>query len=71
MDDNLLSLYKKGYSIDYLAKKYYSYVNKNRKTIKVGGTIIIRAKIKSFSECRLYVVKLVADNLNFIYHGLP
>jgi hypothetical protein len=71
MDDSLLSLYKKGYSIDYLAKKYYSYVNKNRKTIRIGDTIVIRTKIKSFSECRLYVVKLIADNIHFIYNGLP
>lgn len=71
MDDILLSLYKKGYSIDYLTKKYYSYVNKNRKIIRIGDTIVIKTKLKSFSECRLYVVKLVADNLKYIFNGLP
>lgn len=48
MDDYLISLYNKGRSLDYIAKIYYRYINREKKL--------------TMFNCRLYIYQLIYHN---------
>ena len=56
VENYLVDLWKKGYSIKYITKKYYEYVNKEKKPIFVSGVNYYPKKVK-MSDCK-----------NFVYH---
>lgn len=39
MDEYLIELYNKGYSIDYITNVYYKYINKQRKNFRVSSRL--------------------------------
>lgn len=58
-DKILIDMYKEGYSINYIAKKYYKYKNKNKKPLKMDGFVYIPVDIFNMDYCRLYVTELI------------
>lgn len=58
-NDTIIDMYKKGFSIDYIAHRYYRKVNKNNKPIKINGVIITPVKIYNLSYCRMYVSEII------------
>lgn len=62
MDDKrILNMYLNGYSIDYIARIYYKYKNRNQKSIILNGTKLFPAKIYTLSDCKVYVYHVVYD----------
>lgn len=61
VDNDIIMLYEKGYSIDYITKRYYKYANRNQKPINADGVLLFPAKIYKKSECRLYVCSVIYD----------
>ena len=47
--ERIIEMYKKGFSIDYISRKYYKSINKNKKPIKINGIIILPTKIYNLS----------------------
>ena len=50
-----------GFSIDYISRKYYKSINKNKKPIKINGMIILPTKIYNLSYCRMFVSEVIYD----------
>lgn len=44
-DEKILLMYKNGYTIDFIAKRYYKYKNKSSKPIVMNGITLYPAKI--------------------------
>ena len=65
INNSIISMYKTGYSIDYIVKKYYKYKNRNTKPVKINGIVCFPAKIYDINYCRTYVVELI---YNYIKH---
>lgn len=61
MKDTILRLYNKGYSIKYIAKKYYKYKNLDLKPITVNGVKMFPVKIYDLQFCRRYVVGVLYE----------
>lgn len=61
MDSTILSMYKSGYSLDFIVKKYYKYKNKYSKPIIIDGVKMYPAKIYDLEFCRSYVVGVVYE----------
>ncbi len=58
-DEKILKMYKNGYTIDFIAKRYYKYKNKNNKPVVMNGITLYPAKIYDMKYCRLYVVEII------------
>lgn len=57
---DIVEMYKKGYSIDYIIKRFYDYKTKfDTPNHKFGNTYIITKKSISFSECEKIVCETV------------
>lgn len=61
IDETIIDMYKKGYSIDYITKRYYKYKNKNKKPVSIDGITLYPANIYTKTDCRLYVCKVIYD----------
>lgn len=59
--NRIIEMYKKGFSIDYISRKYYKSINKNKKPIKINGMIILPTKIYNLSYCRMFVSEVIYD----------
>ena len=60
MEDNrIIDMYKKGFTIDFIAKRYYKYKNKNSKPVVLDGITLFPAKIYGMKYCRLYVCEII------------
>lgn len=60
MDDYyIVKMYKKGFSIDYIAKRYNKYLNKDKKPLKIGNELYFPPKIYDMKYCRLYVAEVI------------
>lgn len=58
----ILNLYKKGYSVNYISKQYYNDVNRNLKPIFLfNGDIILPNKKKTLKECGKYVYNVLLE----------
>ncbi|MCI8617516.1 MAG: hypothetical protein HFJ60_04650 [Clostridia bacterium] len=68
-DEKIIDLYYKGYSIDYIARCYYRYKNKDKKPIVLNGVKLFPAKIYNLSDCKLYIYKLIY--IYIINDGIP
>lgn len=55
----IISMYKNGYTIDFITKRYYKYKNKNSKPVVINGLTLYPAKIYDMKYCRLYVVEII------------
>lgn len=62
-DETIINYYKKGYSIDYIAKIYHKYKNRNQKPITLNGTVLFPAKIYTRLDCKRYVMSVIFSNL--------
>lgn len=58
-DDDILIMYKKGYSINYIAKRYYKYKNKKHKAIKIEGMMYFAPKVYNMEYCKMYVSEII------------
>lgn len=58
-DEKIIDMYFQGYSIDYIAKCYHRYKNRNQKPVILDGIKLFPAKIYNLSDCKLYIYKLV------------
>lgn len=58
-DEKILLMYKNGYTIDFIAKRYYKYKNKSSKPVVINGITLYPAKIYDLKYCRLYVVEVI------------
>ena len=58
-NEKIISMYEKGYSINFIIKKYYKYKNKNNKPVVINGITLYPAKIYDVKYCRLYVIEIV------------
>lgn len=58
-EERIIKMYENGASIDYIAKEYYRYKNKNKKPIKVNNVVLYPTNIWTKSDCRLYVVEII------------
>lgn len=54
-DERIIRMYNDGYSIDYIAKVYLKYKNRNLRPIKANGVIIVPVKLYTKHDCLLYV----------------
>ena len=61
IDETIIDMYKKGYSIDYITKRYHKYKNKNKKPVTIDGITLYPANIYTKNDCRLYVSKVIYD----------
>lgn len=60
MDDKqIIDLYNKGFSINYISRMYYKYKNRNKKPIFIDGIKLVPVNIYNISDCKLYVNKLI------------
>ena len=58
----ILNLYKKGYSVNYISKQYYMQLNKDIKPIFLfNGDIILPNKNKTLKECSKYVYNVLLE----------
>ena len=62
-DDMILKMYNNGYSINYIAKQYCRYLNKNSRPLFLDGVKLFPAKIYNKNYCLLYVNNLIYSNL--------
>ena len=62
-DKDIIMLYEKGYSIDYIANRFYKFKNRKQKPVIVDGVVLFPAKIYKKSDCRLYVCSVIYDNM--------
>lgn len=60
-NNDILERYKKGYSIDSIAKAYYRFINKSQKPIKIEGSVYFPPKIYNLSYCRMFVSSVIYD----------
>ena len=58
-DKKIIELYNEGFSIDYIAKVYLKYKNRNSKPIFINGIKCFPAKIYTKSQCLLYVHQVI------------
>lgn len=63
MDNTIINMYRDGYSIDYIVKRYYKYKNKKQKPIKINGIVCYPAKIYDMTYCRTYVVEVIYNHI--------
>lgn len=63
MENTIINMYKSGYSIDFIVKKYYKYKNKKQKPIKINGIVCYPAKIYTMDICRTYVIEVIYNYL--------
>ena len=59
INKSIISMYKNGFSIDYIVKRYYKYKNSDSKPVKINGVVCYPAKIYDMSYCRTYVVEII------------
>lgn len=65
-DERILDMYKKGFTIDFITKRYYKYINRNSKPIVLDGVRLFPAKIYTMEYCRLKVVEVI---YNYLING--
>ena len=58
-DERILLMYKNGYTINFIAKRYYKYKNRYGKPVVMNGITLYPAKIYDLKYCRLYVVEVI------------
>lgn len=66
-DERIVKMYKLGYSINYISKRYYKYLNKNSKPVKLDNTFYFPPKIYTMDYCRLYVSEIIYKYLQVAY----
>lgn len=59
MKKTIISMYRGGYGIDFITKRYYRYKNKNKKPIKIDNFIVAPVKVYNLSYCRMYVCEVI------------
>lgn len=59
IDKTIISMYKNGYSINFIAKKYYKYINKKQKPIRIEGLMYFPPKIYNMEYCKMYVTEVI------------
>lgn len=59
INKTLLNMYKKGYSMKSIVKKFYKFKNKNSKPININGVWCFPPKIYDMKFCNLYVYELI------------
>lgn len=59
MQKTIINMYKQGYSVNFIVKKYYKYKNKNSKPVKFEGVLLFPAKIYTMEYCRMYVTEVI------------
>ena len=63
MNNTLINMYKSGYNIDFIVKRYYKYKNKNSKPVVINGIKLFPAKIYDMKYCRAYVIEIIYNYL--------
>lgn len=63
MDNNIIEMYKEGYSINYIAKRYNKYIN-DQKYLKIENNLYFTPKKYSMKYCREYVYNVI---YNYFY----
>lgn len=58
-DEEIIKMYKKGYTIDFIAKQEYKLLNKKSKPIVLDGITLFPAKIYKMNHCRLHVCEVI------------
>lgn len=59
-DENILELYNKGHSIDYITKLFYLAKNReDRQNYYKNGAYIVTKKTISKDEARMYVIQTI------------
>lgn len=67
MDKTIISMFKNGYTINFIAKRYYKYKNKKQKPIKIDGSMYFPPKIYNMDYCRMYVTEVIYNYLQSNY----
>jgi len=62
-DDDILKMYKKGYSTKYISKLLYKSLNKNNKPIQLNGVFLFPAKIYKMDYCKTHVAEAIYNNM--------
>ena len=57
-DEKIIDMYFQGYSIDYIAKCYHRYKNRNQKPVILDGIKLFPAKIYNLSNIWFASIKL-------------
>lgn len=58
-DEAIINLYQYGYSIAYIVDRYWKYINRKQRPVKINGVVLYPAKIYTKAEANLYVNKLI------------
>ena len=57
----IIDLYKKGYSIKFITKKYYDYINSSSYYDKSSQSFLRKNKNQMLLECKRHVLKVLID----------
>lgn len=66
---DIINMYKQGYTINFIAKKYYKYKNKKQKPLKIDGVMYFPPKIYNMEYCKMYVTETIFNYLKNRYSG--
>lgn len=58
-DEEIINLYKKGYSVKYISKIYYKFINRERKPITLDGVVLYPTEILNLFQCSNYVSSVI------------
>ena len=61
MEKTIINMYNSGYSINFIAKKYYKYKNKKQKPISIEGVLYFPPDVYNMSYCKMYVTGVIYD----------
>lgn len=59
IEKTIINMYRKGYSINFIVKKFYKYKNKNSKPIFINGEKFFPPKIYTMTYCRMCVTEII------------
>lgn len=68
-DNDVINMYKRGFSINYISKRYYKFKNKNSKPVKLDNTFYFPPKVYTMDYCRLYVSEVIYKYLQMNYQS--
>lgn len=60
---DILGMYNKGYSIDYIVKQYYKFINKDSKPYYVNDHLILPKKKYDKTYCRGVVYRTLYSSM--------
>lgn len=62
-DTRIIEMYENGFNIDYIAKIYCKYKNRNHKPVIIDGVKCFPVKLYTKSQCSVYVHSVIYSHI--------